>query len=346
MKRNSYLHLFVFVLILVFLWILAGWNTNNFDYDNYSRRYDYVLNGGFNPLMLDFGYDFIEYISGLFGLTFQQFRIWIYGVGLLIIGLLVWKWSIHPIWVLVFYVCFHFLRDVVETRNFLASIFILLTIGCYGRNKPKYIPILLLILLGVSIHMVFFLYIPFVIIDFKKLNYWLLFVVSISLSLFSNKILGDSVSFLAFEGFDDKVDRFLSSSTSYAFLASVCSALGNGFCLSFFHNKVIKAGTNNIKIKHLSMNQYSWIMYNMNTLTCLFLIFTPINSSFYTRLFGNILILNVIYFTNVISWIKRDRAIMIMILIVYAFYFIIFDNIQPLMEHLNYVLNNNSLLFH
>lgn len=345
MKRKTYISLLIFILILVSLWVLAGWNTNNYDYDNYSRRYGYILDGGFNPLVLDFGYDFIEYVFGLMGLTYQQFRIWIYGICLLVIGSLVWKWSIHPIMVLLFYVCFHFLRDVVETRNFIASIFILLTLGYYGRSKPKLFIILLLILLGFSVHMVFFLYIPFVLIDLKHFHYWWLFVISIVLSFFARNFLGDSLFFLAFEGLDDKVDRILSDSATFAFIASACSALGNGVCISYFHNKVMKADLSKISINHLSVNQYSWVMYNMNALTCLLLILTPINSSFYTRLFGNIVILNVIYFTNVISWVKKDKALMIIMVIVYASYFIVMDNIQPFMEHLNYVLNNNSLLF-
>ncbi len=345
MKRKTFFSFFIFILILVSLWVLAGWNTNNYDYDNYSRRYGYILDGGFNPLALDFGYDFIEYISGLCGLTYQQFRIWIYGICLLVIGSLVWKWSIHPIMVLLFYVCFHFLRDVVETRNFIASIFILLTIGYYGRSKPKYFIIIFLILLSSSVHMSFILYLPFVLIDLKRMHYWWLFAIGSILSFFARKFLGDSLLFLAFEGFDHKVDRFLSDSTSFAFIASACSALGNGICVSYFHNKVMKANLNNISINHVSVNQYSWIMYNMNALTCLLLIFTPINSAFYTRLFGDILILNVIYFTNVINWIKNGKELMIIILIVYALYFIVLDNIHPFMEHLNYVMNNNSLLF-
>lgn len=346
MRRHTSLSLWLFIAIILFLWVLAGWNTYNFDYDNYSARYRYVQSGGFNLLKLDFGYDFIEYIFILFGSSFEQFRIWIYGMGLFIIGIIIWKWSIHPVWVLFFYICTHYLRDVVETRNFLASIFILLTIFHYGRKKPaKYLLIALLIFCAFSIHMSFFLYIPFLMADIRKWNYWALMLVSVLLSLFARELLSNSVGLFELDGMDDKVSEFLTLSPTFAFIAAVVKIVVNGMTISYFHSKALKACNQEFFLKKMPLANYSQIMYNLNSLSCILLILTPISGSFYTRLFGNILLLNAIYFFNVIGSLKRGRTELIVILLLYTVFFTVMTQINPFWEHLNFVLSNNALLF-
>lgn len=350
MKRSgSTLTLFLFVTVLVFLWILAGWNTDNYDYSNYSARYGYVLSGGFNPIKLDFGYDLIEYVFGLFGARFEQFRVWIYGIGVLIIGTLIWKWSIHPVWALVFYICFHFLRDTVETRNFIASLFVLLTINYYGKtDKWHHVFIALLLFMSFSIHMAFILYLPFLLIDFKQIrwNYWIILLISACLSFFAQRLLAGSIGLIDFEGIEDKISNFLSISPTFAFAVAIIKAIFNGVCVTFFYNNLQRAAElGSIRINHLRASVYSRIMYNMNALTCFMIVFTPISGSFYTRLFGNVLILNIIYFLNVLSWVKKDKIWLTILLVIYMLFYIFTSQIIPFQEHLDYLLNNNSILF-
>lgn len=346
MKKHTSLTFWFFIAIIVFLWVLAGWNTYNFDYDNYSARYRYVQSGGFNLLKLDFGYDFVEYIFILLGATFEQFRIWIYGIGLLVIGKIIWKFSIHPIWVLLFYICTHYLRDVVEIRNFLASLFILWTIFYYGeKRKVKRLLVVLLIFCAFSIHMSFILYIPFLLVDVRKWNYWMIGAACVVISLFAQELLSNSASLFAVEGMDDKINEFLSLSPTFAFLSAIVKIIVNGLTVSYFHRKAIKASNDGVYINKLPINEFSLVMYNINSLSCILLILTPISGSFYTRLFGNILLLNAIYFLNVIGAVKKGKTEMIAIMILYTIFFTVMTQINPFWEHLNYVLSNNSLLF-
>lgn len=344
-QRKSFVTLVVFVVFLVFLWILAGWNTDNYDYNNYIVRYNHIQNYGFESFKLDFGYDFLEYVFSVFGASFQEFRIWIYGIGLSVLGILIWKWSYYPIYALLFYICSHFLRDTVEVRNYLASLFVLITIWFYGRKgRRKYLIITVLLFIGLTFHVAFLLYIPFVLIDYRKWNYWWLLILSLIMTLFARHMLSESVSLVEFEGMDDKVSRFLSVSPTFALIVAVIKATFNGLCVSIFHREY----NGNLKysnIKHIHVKDYSQIMYNMNALSCFMIIFTPISGSFYTRLFGNILILNVIYFLNTIYFVKKGKIALSLLLVFYMLFFIVTAQIVPFTEHLNYLLNYNSILF-
>ena len=344
MKNKSFLSLIIFVSVLVFLWILSGWNTENFDYANYNNRYNYISDNGFNLLRLDFGYDLIEYILIQLGATYQQFRIVVYGIALFIVGLIIYKWSINPVFVLLFYICYHFVRDVVETRNFLGSVFILLTINLFGKKGNAHIwYLILLIFAGFSLHMSFILYFFLLFTERKKLNYWSLLVICGLLALGSRTIFGSISMLNMFEGMDDKINEFMAFSPQYAIFVSLGLAIGNGICVSYFNNSLNHCNSSNKSINHLSVGRYSEIMYNINALSCFLIVFTTINGSFYSRLFGNLLLLNIIYFSNVISLVEKSKFTLIVILVVYITVFLYFTQIPIFWEHLALIVDNNAL---
>ena len=125
-KRNSFLTIAAIMLIFVVMWLFAGWNVENADLDNYRIRYDYSDYDTFKSL--DIGFYYVLKFFYDFKLSFETFHIIIYGIGLLVLSTLTYKWSRWPVVVLLIYISYKYVRDVVEMRNFLASLMLLVTL--------------------------------------------------------------------------------------------------------------------------------------------------------------------------------------------------------------------------
>lgn len=339
-----------FYAIIIILWLVAGWNDDNFDLQAYMDRYGIISSEGFNLFKVDFGFDFIEYLFIYLGFSFNEFHIIIYAIGLFAISKIILKWSFNPILVLLLYVFYHYIRDVVELRNFLGYIFMLYAINYMGKsNKLHIIVVAILLFLSFSIHMAFLLYFVFIFAErkeFRRYNYWLFLIVSILFSFLSKGFLGNISTLLVFEGMGDKIDLYMGYSPFWATIDASFLALGNGFCVNYYY----KTAVSNINIRQTKMNQmsfenYSLLMYNLNSLTCIFIILTSIGLTFYARLFSNFMILNIIFFTNVIHLKKGNKTYDILLLSIYFMVFLYFTHISPFWEHLDLILNNNSLLF-
>ena len=89
--------------ILLFLWIIAGWNTDNADLENY--RYMYESYSSLNFLeQSDVGYAFLAFIFKGFGCSFELYHIIIYLIMLLGLWFFLTKQSKSIFLVLIFYI--------------------------------------------------------------------------------------------------------------------------------------------------------------------------------------------------------------------------------------------------
>lgn len=334
----------IYIAFFFLLWFLSGWNTFNEDYDNYESRYNYVSNEGADISKLDFGYDLIQGLFASRGVDFETYHIVIYGIAILALGYFIYKWSLNPLFVVFFYFFFHFLRDTVELRNFLASIFVLYTLFFYGRDTNKSrILIMLLLFLGFSIHMSFILYLPFIFADCKKkLRYKSFLLLSFFASLIAGTLFGFGASFLNFSGLEDKVADYSSIESTWGFALCFVLASINGITLRSFEKEVATIQNIQIRINHLSLQRFFLIINNINALSCFFVAFSSINASFYLRLFSNILIVNIILFLWVIYYSKK-KIKLTGILVIYIIIFTYFMRITPFSLHLMLFLSNNSL---
>lgn len=336
-----------FVFFLVMMWFVAGWNTYNDDYDNYITEFTVVQKDGIHTVLY-VGYQFIENIFASIGFDYATYRIAVYGIFISFLGVFVYRWSSSVILTILFYIVFHFLRDCVETRNFIASIFILYTMEFYGKqNKNHKYGILMMLLVGFSVHMTFILYFVFLLVEKKKWNYWRVLLFCFVFS-FIFKFLAQNSLFAYFIGQDDyldnQVDNVLSAAPKFAVFAATLSACFNGFCLSYFRKSISnseKART--AYVRHLPLGQYSIVINNINSLTNCFIILTTLHGGFYDRLFANIIILNFIFFINVIRVSESRKNILILLLVLYVVTYSFLLQIRPFQVHFFDVINNNSL---
>lgn len=322
------------ILVFAVMFVFAGWNTDNADIDNYRISYEYLSAERANLLSLDFGYRFLEFFFYRLGLPFENFRLLIYFNGLLFIVWYCKKQSLYPLLALLFYFLFHFLRDSVETRNYIASLFILFSLLFIQRNKT--IDKILFygsIVLSWTVHISFLLY-SFLIFTprNKQINYWICLVISSFLSFVSKPIFGSLASIIKFDGFDNKVEGILSKSPIFATLLCTLLAGVNGLFVSYILKKDLSSENT---ISHS-------LFYNINSLSCFLLIFTSISMSFYGRLFGNLLLFNVCYFLSIIKTNKVNFKL-ILFFIFYVVIFVYFLQIKPFDLHFDYIIHNNSI---
>lgn len=329
------------------MWLVAGWNTFNDDYDNYVSEYSIVQSEGIHSVLY-VGYQFIQNVFVSLGCDYATYRIAIYGIFITFLGIFIYRWSSSIILALIFYILFHFLRDCVETRNFIASIFILLTLEYFGKpEKSHWYAVILLLLTGFSIHMTFVLYFVFLLVEKKEWNYWALLVFSFIFS-FIFKYLAQGSLFSFFIGQDDfldnQVDIVLSTAPKFAVYATTIGACFNGLCLTYFRKQLkVSVRAKNSYVRHLSMKSYSYIINNINALTNIFIIMTTLHGGFYGRLFANMVLLNVIYFINVIKVSERNKNSSFIVLFVYMVFYCCLLEIQPFQLHLHDVFTNNSI---
>ncbi len=336
MKRKKKIIPILFILLVC--WIIAAGNNFNADYDAYVNMYEWSKSSEFGLLKMDFGFNFFMSLFANAGIPFQSFRIILYAICLSLIVILCYKEARYPLIVLLSYIVIHFLRDIVETRNFLATIFLLYTVFFYRKCTRNYIYLIILLLTAFSIHMSFILYFPFILIGlFKRIHYWRMLVICSFFSVFARFFVTSGVDLLMIDGLQDKVSDYSDVTTTFALPLSVCLAIYNGICVSYFNkikNRTIEPN------KNYSLVDYGFVMNNMNSISCLFLIFSPFNFSFYARLFGNIILLNMIYFTNILSYSKKKNTGVILI-VFYVLLFAFFTQINPFILHLSTVFNNN-----
>ncbi|HFU3980232.1 TPA: EpsG family protein [Streptococcus suis] len=157
---------FINTVIVLFIWIIMGFNYSNADYLNY--QYSYLLIGSnYYSSNMEIGYQFLMKISNYLDLTYQQFVMVISMVGLLLITSTIKKYSNHPNTVLALYMIFPLLLDTVQLRGFLSMSIVVFAIRYLEvENKINIFKYLSLIAIAFSIHFSAFFYFLFIIIFF------------------------------------------------------------------------------------------------------------------------------------------------------------------------------------
>ncbi len=116
-----------FILLLLFIWIVFAFNSNNPDYRIYNNWYDSTRQYGVMN-RFELGFSYLMFFSVKLGLSYQQFNVFVATVGLFLIGISLYKYCRYPFLTLCLYSLYPFVFDVVQIRNFLAEAIILFAI--------------------------------------------------------------------------------------------------------------------------------------------------------------------------------------------------------------------------
>lgn len=325
--------LLIYLLIWLFMWILSGWNTQNADLENYELFYNRDF---FNLNILDLadpGFNLINSIFNFFGVSFEKYHIIIYGIIITYICYQVWKRSYRPLLILFIYFFTTYFADVIQLRNFLGLLFLMMGLFALIDKEGKHqkLKFLILNLLATSIHIAFVFYFVFLLVD-VKVNPFFLIVGSILLSIFGHSILGyfSTFTYIADNGFlSDRADSYMEDSSLWSVIICTCQYL--------IHYHMCKRCVKQSNYNAINVDYFMRITVLMSIL----IVVTSINMTFF-RLFRNILLFSSIYLINGYMCKKNnhDAILLTIYFMIMSFFHFWWGDVLP---NVNVILSNNSL---
>lgn len=109
------------ILLLVYMWILIGLNTQSPDYASYESIY----NGTYYGFNVGIGFQFVCWLSNMMGFTYQTFRMLWAGIYVLLIANYVLKCTDKPNYVFSMLLLFPILLDVSSLRSSMAFLIVM-----------------------------------------------------------------------------------------------------------------------------------------------------------------------------------------------------------------------------
>jgi hypothetical protein len=169
-KRGKNLYFFLF--LLVFCWLMSWMTIGGPDFEPYYIHY-YGLEPppGESSSYFEFGYSVLVVLfHQILNVSFNVFRAVIYFIGFSLIGKTIWKYSKTPNTILLVYAITLLAVDIVQIRNFLASVVIISSLGL--MLDRKLIRLTVMILLAALLHKVCLVYlvIPLSLFFYRELD--------------------------------------------------------------------------------------------------------------------------------------------------------------------------------
>lgn len=333
LKHQPLVYIGVFVIFLL-MWILAGWNTDNWDWIPYERYFVTQFKG--ITTTLDFSFILLNEFISEAGFSFMEYRQIIYFLYLFFIVVVSLKYSNHPFIVVSIYFVVMFFRDLILIRNTLALVFLYIGLINLVKNDVRYskIKFVIFLFIACTFHMSFAIYYVFLLCDCKKIRIIPFFFLCFFMAFIAHEILSSIVSldyFLGLQKLQEKVDGYLSKGSNISLIICAFTLL-LGYVTVFVMTK-------NIYLPRFNIDRYKKI----SILMFVILIFTTINMEFirlyYNLFFINLLILVDLYFYGKKTW---DRLGVLIFWILWSFIWTIpLSGVGP---QLKIILNSNVLL--
>ena len=329
-KKNRYCHSnsthVIYLLICFILIIFAGWNTLNYDLDQYNLYYDDL--SSFE--ILHIADPLFALINNFFkeqGFLFSTFHAIVYVVAMCFMFDLIFQISKKPILIILLYIVTAYVGDVVQMRNFLALPFTLygLYYLIFDRRNGKII-FAILNLFASAIHIAFCFYFILLFID-VKVKPWLLITSVIALSAIGHTILSNlsSLSYISENAFlSDRADTYQSNSSVWSVV--ICSFQ---YILHYYVSYRC-VGMKKIKCRQRFMQFTLWISP--------LIIMTSVNMTFF-RLFRNILMFSSVFILNgyYMKHNKNELFLIIIYFMLMSFFHLFWGdtyyNISLILEH-------------
>lgn len=131
----------LYVIQVVYMWLVASFNTDNPDYFHYWNGYTHIK--GYAGNISEPLYWAVAKFTHAIGLDFQGFRCVVFAIALLALSYAIWKLTNKPNLLLGIYFIYPFTVDVVQMRGMVANAFvmvaILLLITYKEKAKGKYL---------------------------------------------------------------------------------------------------------------------------------------------------------------------------------------------------------------
>ena len=308
--------------ILLFMWLFFWGNTMNPDYGAYSNLYSKIQNGvptlrntGMEP-----GFIIMMKLSSLFGLNYRGFLILISLCCYLLIHSTIKLYCKNYSYVYLLYLVYPYFIDVIQIRNFIAmsiliySVRFLMNDGLYATIKY-----IVLLLIATSIHRMFIVYLPMILIKPKNKNTFIYYLAICSILFSIIFLLNDkNVPILGpyIENFIGRISNgrylvYLESKTNWGWIL-FCYLQVSSFVMIVLSKILYERYTTNIlnPSHYDNIIKFITLMYYVNLFLFIYMPFLILNVNC-TRIIRNILILNYMAF-SIVSGIIKDRDVKIL----------------------------------
>lgn len=304
-----------FYLAFLMAWVLIAGNYDNADYDQYLLRYESGL-----EVTVDIGYSCLCNFFCNLGFDYQTFKGIVSFVCLLMIYRTINKLSLHPSVGAALFLIFPFIIDITQFRNFVSYSVVFSAIPHLFDNKRfgliKYVAI---VLLASSIHAASIFYLVFALSKIK-VKVWYVIVIALFVYLVKEAMKGY---------FSIRLDtQKLENLTQTTMLGAIAGSLV--VIINFLLIRYVHKGYNYKKPIPAKMPQRAlafctdntWLYCNMLLLLIIPFLFDNGN---YSRIYRNIVVLNMIFIYNAYYLNKQKRYVL---MLCYYAYFVFTTYLQ------------------
>lgn len=320
----------IFVLSFFMAWLLIAGNYKNEDYDRYVQRYDWGMDR-----FVDIGFSWLCYVFSEFGVTYQGFKTIISFFSLTLIYRTFSKFSRNYTFGSAVFLVFPFIIDITQFRNFVACSVLYAAIPyLFEKSRISTIKYVALIMLAATIHGLTFFYMLFILAKFN-IKVKIIFIGVIG--LFFTKAALFSYYTMMYEAETGKFDDVTHSSI-FGTLLNIIIIMLNAYLIYYAYKKNKRKRNQGNKDKLQRLDEI-WVNVNM---LLLFIIPLIIDSSNFSRLLRNIVVLNMLYLYD--SRINKMRKNAIVILYILYFLFINYLGGEKFRLLVEPIFSFNSLL--
>lgn len=321
---------FLTIFILVYCWVLFGFNTMNGDYDLYERMYNGAKSAK-SIFSYEAGYNLLMYLGNLFGFTFQIFFKVIAAFILTVLGVFSFKFSRYSALFVSVFLVVYLPIEYVLLRNFLSFSIVLIGIMAFLKNQERGKFLLLVsILIATTVHIssifYFLIYFAFLYKNIKPEKVFLLTLIG----LFAFTI-GGSLLIGILKDTGGRGTMYLTRFPQ--FLLYTFFQIGNYFLIHWYFKSNISINPDLKKII-IAINLY-----------LVFLVILYFNYAIFIRIFLNISLVNVLFMLNHVNFkFKRGGERLIVLVLYLAFFF--FEFVFPVMkDSLDAMYENNNFFY-
>lgn len=282
----------LFPFLFIIMWILFGGNTWNADYASY--QYIYSLIGHSHAYVsTEPGFELLSLLAAKIGLNYNGFLIVYSLLGLILITTTLKKYTNKINLVLILYILYPFLLDIVQIRNFMAMCIILYsTKFLITNNKIDFYKYVIGVILATLFHNSAIFYLIFLLVKIKSKKKIMITTISVVLIGIIFQTIVPNIIYNFFP--ENRYDSYFSFNIGIMQKVLLLIYLLINLLITYYSYKRV----NKLNSGNEELIDFSELVMKINILIMIVFVFLSININF-IRLFRNILPLNYILYSNV-----------------------------------------------
>lgn len=347
--------LLTWIMLLIAI-VLIGGSSFNADYYSYENNY-FSIGNGLENWDFEFGFQLINKLAYKLGFSYQDFRIIIALIGMLLIYQTVKKFTQNTAYVMSLYLIYPLILDTIQIRNFFAMSIVIYGMRYIISLEKYYLKFIIAIALATSIHATMAFYLAFLLVSLKN-NQKMISVV-VSISVLSTILMPYIIKTASFFIASDKISTYFYTETSIltqigvfiyffysiyiiVFLETILSKLDvkKMKYADTVEEKILSDSRNSEINDMLIIDKKTIVSINIIALLSLPLVINNLN---FFRLYRNIFIINYIYYAVYFESDKKTynsyfAQLLVLVLIVVSFILLIYlvpqsDIITPVFDY-------------